>query len=536
MSNKEKNSAFIKAENIANKTANKTAKTSDGLSEIPEKDGDDKDFAKIEKYKAKAAEKRYKLKKKAELKEQRKYLKEERDRLKRERTDGAKRPLKGGYLAAVVTLSLATLILASVLTFTSLTPSESDTALENGYRRSFYNTVEQVNSMDLDLSKALATKSDGAVQNYLMDIAVNSELAENNIQQLPMEDESKFYTAKVINQVGDFAKYLNRKIINGEGVSEKDRENLNALYKATAALKRAMQNAMDNMGGDYEFKDMSRAVNGDALVTEFNELQELSASYPELIYDGPFSDGQDEETRDVIAESGIPADEITEEQAVKIFRDLFGEYGLSDAKCVGRTGGDPSCYAVQGKINGSVAQADITVKDGKLLMYAYKGSCNGVEYGENAAETAAQAFLEKAGFGKLTAVWINLDNNLYTINFAPEVGGAIIYPDLIKVRVCAETCMVIGAETSGYCKNHRERTVNAPALTKSAAREFVSENIDVLSARLAVVPYGRKLERLCYEFCGTKDDDIYYVYIDAENGRQIEMFKVINSGQGKMLM
>lgn len=534
MKNNEKNSAFMKAENIANgngKISDRPAKNfSDTVGE--------NDFGKIEKYKAQAAKKRYRLKKKAELKEQRKYLKEEKDRLKKARAANAykERSLKGGYLAAVVALSLSTLILASVLTFTAITPKESDSALENEYRRSFYNTVEQVNSMDLDLSKALASKSEDAVQSYLMNIAVNSELAENNIQQLPMEDQSRFYTAKIINQVGDFAKYLNKKIINGEGFSAKDRENMTELYKANAALKRAMQNAMANIGDDYEFKNMSKEFDGNTLLTEFNELQELSASYPELIYDGPFSDGQNGEfsgENDTALKNG---ENISESHAVKIFRELFKKYGVTKAVSNGLTDGEPKCYAIKGEINGSLAYANITVNGGRLIMYSYKGSCGGVEYDEAAAKTEAENFLTAAGYKDLVPVWTNIDNNLYTINYAPEINGAIIYPDLIKVRVCAETAMVIGIEATSFYKNHKQRTAETPSISKSEARKFVSEDLEVTSARLAIVPYGQKAERLCYEFTGTKDDEIYYVYIDAQNGRQIEMFKVINSEQGKLLM
>lgn len=547
----ELNSAFIKAEKIAGEIgtektgagktdANGTDKRGNADTHIGGvNDGKEPSAKNIERQKAKFAERRYKAKKKAEIKEQRRYLREERARLKRERKAGGdgSRPAKKGYTAAVVALSLSTLILASALTFTAVMPSESDSALENGYRRSFYNTVEQVNSMDLDLSKTLATKSSGAVQSYLMDIAVNSELAENNIQQLPLTDESKFYTAKIINQVGDYAKYLNKKIINGDGLSREDYENLTELYKANNALKNAMKNAMENMDNGYEFRNMSKDFGGNDLLKEFNGLQELSAEYPELIYDGPFSDGREKDGKGAGTDGSVAAEseKITEDQAVKIFSDLFKEYGVTEVRSNGKVNGYPESYAIEGEIKGFSAYANVTV-NGDLLMYSYVGSCNGINYDEKVAEEIAREFLVKAGYGELKAVWTNLDNDLYTFNFAPEVGGAIIYPELVKVRVCAETCMVIGVEGRSYCENHRERSVETPILTKSQAREKVSERISVTAGRLAVVPYGNSAERLCYEFYGEKDGDEFFVYIDAENGRQIEMFKVINSDQGKMLM
>ncbi|MBP5686717.1 MAG: germination protein YpeB, partial [Clostridia bacterium] len=118
----------------------------------------------------------------------------------------------GGYLAAIITLGIATLILASVLTFNLVMPTESDVTLESSYKKSFYEVMAEVDNMDLNLSKSLNSKDTAAMQGYLLDLAVNSELAENGIQQLPLKDENKFYTSKLINQIGDYAKYILKKL------------------------------------------------------------------------------------------------------------------------------------------------------------------------------------------------------------------------------------------------------------------------------------------------------------------------------------
>ena len=54
--------------------------------------------------------------------------------------------------------------------------------------------------------------------------------------------------------------------------------------------------------------------------------------------------------------------------------------------------------------------------------------------------------------------------------------------------------------------------------------------------RLAVVPIGNTSEKLCYEFAGEYDNSTFYVYIDAKSGKQVEMFKVIESTEGELLM
>lgn len=465
-------------------------------------------------------------------KERQKRKAEERLALRAERKE--RRQSKkgyGGWLAAVISLSVATLVLASALTFTFLMPTETDTALEATYRKSFYDTVDQVDNIDLNLSKVLATSDKGAMQKYLVDMAINSELAENDLQQLPLQDESKHYTTKLINQIGDYAKYLNNKIISGEEITKADVDGLNQLYKSNLAFKSALQKMVEDMGTDYSFSSLMEGGEGNLVISDFNELENLSVEYPELIYDGPFSDGQNQ--REI---KGLTGDDIDANVALERFNVLFSGYGLENVANVGVTTGDMECFNVQAEKDGDVLFAQFSKKGGELIMFSYAGSCRETRCDQADAIAVAEEFLSTLEIKDMKAVWINLANNVYTINFAYERADVIAYPDLIKVRVCAETKTVIGLEAKSYYTNHTERVVESPKLTEMQAEEKVSKNIEVETARLAIVPIGKSSEKLCYEFTGTFDGSLYYVYIDAITGRQVEMFKVIESTEGTLLL
>ncbi len=499
---------------------------------------------KAEKQKLKVAAMREKNRKKAELEMRRQELESQRKAQimanKRAKQENRRRDRQrnrdrnkgyGGWLAAVISLGIATLVLSSVLTFTFLMPSTEDNMLEAAYHKSFYDTVEQVGNIDLNLSKALATADSGALQRYLVDTAINSELAENDIQQLPLQDESKHYTTKLINQIGDFTKYLNNKIINGESLSKADYAALNGLYQANRTLKESLNKMMTTMGNDYAFSAMIDGGKSDMIIEGFSELQNLSVQYPELIYDGPFSDGL--MNREI---KGLKGAEVDQAYAREQFAKLFAEYNPKDIKSVGETTANIECFNVEGTINGDVALAQFSKKGGELVMFSYAGSCNEVRCDREQATLVAEKFLTDLGVKDMKPVWINLSNNLYTINFAYEKGGVIVYSDLIKVRVCAETEMVIGFEASTYYTNHTDRVIDKPTLSEKQAKSKISENISVDSVRLAVVPIGTKSEKLCYEIAGEYDGSTYYVYIDAVTGRQVEMFKVIESTEGTLLM
>ncbi len=482
---------------------------------------------------AKISAKKEKREQSAEERKQRFLAKKERRKRRDETRQKNKEQRRGfgGWLAAVISLGCATLVLASVLTFVFLMPSAEQTALEAAYRKSFYDTVDRVDNMDVNLSKVMATKDAGAIEGYLLDLAVNSELAESDVQQLPLQDESKYYTTKIINQIGDYAKYLHKRIVAGEKLTDREIENLASLKKANESLKNALAEMTASIGGDYNFTALKESGSGDIVINNFNELQNLSAEYPELIYDGPFSDGKDR--REI---KGLTGENVSEADAKEIFSKLFVGFNPTDVKNDGMTEGGIRCYNVSGYSDGELLYAQISEKGGKLVMFAYSGSCREVNIDGDLAAEKGLEFLAAAGVDKMVPVWINLASNVYTVNYAAKQGGAIIYSDLIKIRVCAETGNVIGMEGTSYYTNHTERKLAKPAITKATACGKISENIDVATCRLAVIPVGETTEKLCYEFSGTFEGDTYYVYIDAATGRQVEMFKVIKSSEGELLM
>ncbi len=484
---------------------------------------------KAEKQKAKMLAKQEKSKRQAQIQLKKQERKSEKMHLKEQRKKQNKG--YGGWLAAVITLSVATLVLASVLTFTFLMPTETDGMLENTYRKSFYDTVKQVDNIDLNLSKILASKDSGAVQKYLVDTAINSELAENDLQQLPLQDESKFYTTKLINQIGDYAKYLNNKLIEGKALTLIDRENLTSLYNANLNLKNMLGDMVEQMGNDFSFKTVLEGGNGNIVIKGFNDLQNLSVDYPELIYDGPFSDGQD--SREI---KGLVGEQINDNKAMEIFKSVFKGYELENIKNDGSTSGVIECFNVLGEKDNDILYAQITKKGGKLIMFSFAGSCNAVNFSQENAIESAQKFLASVDINGMKPVWVNLTGNVYTINFAYEQNGTIVYSDLVKVRVCAETSTVIGLEAKSYYTNHTARNIGAPELDENSARKYLWEEIEVETCRLALVPIGNSSEKLCYEFSGKFEGATYYVYIDATSGRQVEMFKVIQGTEGELLI
>ena len=68
------------------------------------------------------------------------------------------------------------------------------------------------------------------------------------------------------------------------------------------------------------------------------------------------------------------------------------------------------------------------------------------------------------------------------------------------------------------------------------AEGMLSANLTVVSRALALIPITPQTERLCYEFRGTCGGEEYIVYISVETGEEEQIFRIINTEDGELVM
>lgn len=380
------------------------------------------------------------------------------------------------------------------------------------------------------MSKILATKDRGAKQKYLSEVIVNAELCENGLQELPLNDESKFYTAKLVNQVGDYSKFLNKKLIDGGSVSSSERESYKKLHGGVLDLK----DSLATVSADFDDINFSSLKKGGVVLDSLDTLQNISAEYPELIYDGPFSDGKKERIP-----KGIAGDKVTEEDVKSIIIAAFKDYGVKDVKVGGKNKSEIESFVVTAKSDTGDIFAMVSETGGKIILFTVNyGDTVGGETGMDGASeedlNAGYAFLKSLKINDMKAVWSANAEGVSTINYAYELKGVICYSDLIKVKVAGGK--VVGMEASSYYLNHTERTLPVALFDSEECKKEVFEEIEISSCRKALVPVGTSSEVLCYEYAGVYDDITYYVYISAIDKKQVEMFKVVSGTEGELLM
>ncbi len=441
---------------------------------------------------------------------------------------------RGGWIAAVVSLSVAVLVLGTLLTLTFFTPIDEYMSYDTREQQSFYDLVGYVDSMDVNLSKLVVSNDDEEQQRLLGDIRVESNLATSSISQMSLQDEDKYYTTKFINQVGDFCKYLNDKMIKGEKLTGEDKQTLQSIYNIIANLKKTLNELSQRIDENFEFSSLYEDKDDNLLISEFADLEKGAMEYPHMIYDGAFSDAKNSDT--AIALQGEK--EIKKTDAITKYKEYFKNYNMKEVEITGETSSKQiASYNVVGTDeNGITLQAQISKLGGKLILFNYFKECENDVYDLATCEEYADKFLENLGFKNMKAVWATEGNHTATFNYASVVDGVICYTDLIKVNVCKERGVISGLESSSYYLNHKEREKQTAEITVETARKRVNGELQIASERLAIIPVGEQKEVLAYEFVGIYDDATYYVYINAKTGKEVDIFRVIESTEGTLLM
>ena len=123
------------------------------------------------------------------------------------------------------------------------------------------------------------------------------------------------------------------------------------------------------------------------------------------------------------------------------------------------------------------------------------------------------------------------------INYAAVQDGVLLYPDLVKVGILLDgSKRVVGVDARNYIMAHQDRTLSAVNLSADEARDIINPSLTVAGERLTLIPWEDMTERLCYEFTIRKDNSNYLVYIDAVNGEEAEILKIIDTNEGSLVM
>ncbi len=415
---------------------------------------------------------------------------------------------------------------------------QANVLLQNKYSRAFYETLQHTKNVEALLSKGLVSGSPDQTDTILSDLWYNANSAQENLSQLPVSHDVVARTSKFLSQVGDYA-YALAKNNKTRNLSDADWKTMQQLYQASISLNQEMSTVERQANaGAFGWTEIQSGLNQqltrgsvNSADNSFRRVETQLHELPVLVYDGPFSDHIDQ-----MEPQGLTGGMVTLDQARDIagrFADLGGA-AVQQITLANEVRGKIPSYNLQLRSGTGVITVDVSQKGGHVVSVLNPRTVAVAKLSDAQALARAQDFLNSKGLTGFIPTYTLRTQNILTASFAYKQGNVVVYPDQVKLQVALDNGQVLGYEALGYLTAHHQRVIATPAISAAEARAKISPRVQVLSERLALIPTTSKGEVLTYEFKTKLADDTFLVYINAQNGEEEQILKLLNLPNGTL--
>lgn len=388
---------------------------------------------------------------------------------------------------------------------------------------------EYMTSLSADLKKIEYVNTPTMMTQLSTELWREATGAKNSLAMLPTGEKALTETYKFLSQVGEFVMSIQRKTMQGQEITQEERNKIKELSVFCEKLNSSVKEACLKMNTDsLNFTPKSKVLlnNQDSSVLfskSMDDTEQAISDFPSLIYDGPFSDHL----------------ENTEPLYLKDKKEITKNEGLETAKRICKT--DDKIKFIReeaGNIPAYIYECEhytiAVAKKGGHPFYMLGSSYAGeIQLTYEKACDIAKNFLKSIGYDNMKESYYFTDDGIVTVNFAYEKNDTIYYSDLIKVSVNMENGEIVSFDASGYIYNHRERKITNNLISLNEAQNKINGNLEILDVKKTVIPTKWKTERFCYEFhCKAKDGQEMLVYIDAKTGDEANILLLLYSDGG----
>ena len=131
----------------------------------------------------------------------------------------------------VVSATLLIVAIAFAIAFftASKDKEEYKKELEFMYEKSFYELIDNVNNIEMNLSKLSSTNSQSYQADVVDDLLEQSNMAQNNLASLPLTDQSISKTISFINSTNGYCTSLSSQLAKGQALTDDQKYDVEAL-------------------------------------------------------------------------------------------------------------------------------------------------------------------------------------------------------------------------------------------------------------------------------------------------------------------
>ncbi len=421
-------------------------------------------------------------------------------------------------------LSASTIVFLCLFLSFSVTSNKYRQTLENNYKKNFYEVASNINDMEIDISKIVATKDRGVVSTLLNSLHSNVNLTLANVNQLPITYDKLTNINMLLNKIGGFSQSLIEKVFDGDALSDEDYTQINNIHTSVLSLKYDINNYYVKVHSDFEILANADSKGASDFSSSLLNTESANSKVPSLIYDGPFSESV--LNKEIV---GLSGEDISQAQALDLAKKLFETEDVSYQGLVSGKFTTYNFYVNRGGLN-----VAITKKGGLLLSVTSYGSSGQNTIDANDGVKVAENFARTVGLDNMYSVWTQACGNILYVNLAPIVNSCIYYSDLVKVKVDLVSSRVVGWEATNYATNHKSRVFTS-SITFREAEQNLSSILKVEERNYTIIPDKYVGEVSAYEFICSWKNYTYYIYINSNTGAEANILRVIDTDNGELL-
>lgn len=404
--------------------------------------------------------------------------------------------------------------------------------VQDGYNRSMYDFVADVNNVENEIAKLKITSNDTYTLTTLASVFAKANSAKSNLDVLPFSENSVSNVSKFLTQVSDFSYSLMRNVINGENIANY-KEQIDTIYTKISDLSKVTEEIYAELNSKSIKWDELEKIGNEKLNTSSAE-EELSAvnkigktftEYEGIIYDGAFSNHIL-----TIEPAFLTGVDLSHEDVKNI---LIQKLNLESINFIEEQNGRIPLYVYEAKMKNDEIMKTIyaTKQDGIVYQMVSDREVEHEIIDIKQAEQNALDFINRLGIENVEATYYLKNQNMVMISFAATQDDVLIYSDLIKVKVALDDGEIMCFEANGYIFNHKEREITATKTIEEAKATLYSDLI-IDNERMCIIPTDAKDEVLVYEFKGKVDDKTFLVYINANTLVEEKIYILLDTPGG----
>jgi len=405
--------------------------------------------------------------------------------------------------------------------------------LTNVNMRAFHEMADYLDDIDVGLKKTLLAPDAAQMEALSTRLYMQAEAAKTCLSALPTGNGAYDTTSKFLSQVGDYASYLSKKVIEDGSITEEEYKNLGALSDYAEAVSDAFSDMEDSVYEDGMDMRLSTPVFSTRVYAAeagfsdgMSNIESLPQEYPSLIYDGPFSEHLNTLEPRLLAGK----EEVSRHTAENKVSAFLGSGRARHVTYQSDGAGDIETYLFADS-EGTLS-VELTKQGGEVLWMLDAREVKDERLSVSQAMAKGETFLTQRGYPSMKSSYYDVSDHIATINYAYVQDGVVMYPDLIKLKVALDNGDIVGFEAEGYIMCHTQRPIPTEIISEEEARKKAGTHLSIDAVSMAYIPLESTREVYCYELKGTLGNNNFLIYINAKTGREEKILMLRETERG----